>query len=79
MNQGLNTIALSNVTAGQKFMLRLKQNASATGTVGWFTTIRWAEGGTAPTLTATTSKTDTFGFLCVESGSYDGFVIGQNI
>jgi hypothetical protein len=79
MNQGLNNITLSNVTAGQKFLVRLTQNASATGTAGWFSTIRWAEGGSAPTLTTTTSKTDVFGFLCVTSGSYDGFVIGQNI
>ena len=78
MNQGLNNITLTNVTAGQKFVLRLTQNATATGTVSFFGGVRWP-GGTVPTLTATTSKTDVFGFLCVVSGSYDGFIIGQNI
>ena len=78
MNSGLNNITLTNVTAGQKFVLRLTQNATATGTVSFFGGIRWP-GGTVPTLTATTSKTDVFGFLCVVSGSYDGFIIGQNI
>jgi len=78
MNQGLNNITLTNVTAGQKFVLRLTQNASATGIVSFFGGVRWP-AGTTPTLTATTSKTDVFGFLCVVSGSYDGFIIGQNI
>jgi len=78
MNSGLNNITLTNVTAGQKFVLRLTQNASATGIVSFFGGVRWP-AGTTPTLTATTSKTDVFGFLCVVSGSYDGFIIGQNI
>ena len=72
------TLAVSNVTDGQKFMIRLEQNSGGTGLVNFFSNIRWA-GGTAPTLTATVSKVDTFGFLTTTSGNYEGFIIGQNI
>lgn len=33
---------------------------------------------TAPTLTATLNKRDTFGFIRTGANTYDGFVIGQN-
>ena len=72
------TLAVSNVTAGQKFIIRVEQNSAGTGLVNFFSTIRWA-GGTAPTLTATTGQIDTFGFLTTTSGNYEGFIIGQNI
>jgi hypothetical protein len=73
------TLALSNVTAGQKFMIRLKQDTTGSRGVNWFSTTYWAEGGTAPTLTTDPYHSDVFGFLCTTSGYYDGFVIGQNI
>ena len=73
------TLALSNVTAGQKFMVRIKQDTTGSRGVNWFSTVYWAEGGTAPTLTASGLYSDVFGFLCTTSGYYDGFVIGQNI
>ena len=75
---GNRTLALSNVAAGQSFVLRLAQDATGSRTVTWFTTIKWA-GGAAPTLTTTASKTDVFGFICTSAGNYDGFVIGQNL
>lgn len=75
---GNRTLAVSNVSAGQRFMLRLLQDGTGSRTVTWFTTIKWA-GGSAPTLTTTASKADLIGFLCTSAGNYDGFVIGQNI
>lgn len=75
---GNRTLALSNVSVGQCFMLRLSQDGTGSRTVTWFTTIKWA-GGAAPTLTTTAAKADLFGFLCTSSGNYDGFVIGQNL
>lgn len=75
---GNRTLALSNETTGQTFILRLVQDATGSRTVTWFSTIRWA-GGSAPTLTTTANKADTFGFLVTGSGTYDGFIIGQNI
>lgn len=75
---GNRTLALSNATTGQCFVLRLLQDGTGSRTVTWFTTIKWA-GGSAPTLTTTASKADTFGFICTSSNNYDGYVIGQNI
>lgn len=72
------TLALSNETVGQTFVIRLIQNAVGSKTVTWFTTIKW-EGGSAPTLTTTANKTDVFGFICTSAGNYDGFIIGQNL
>lgn len=76
--EGNRTLALSNASVGQVFIIRLVQDATGSRTVTWFSTIKWA-GGSAPTLTTTASKTDVLGFLCTSSGNYDGFVIGQNL
>lgn len=78
MPAGNITIALSNGTAGQCFIIRILQDGTGSRTVSWFTTIRWA-GGIAPTLTTTASKADTVGFEITGSNAYDGFVIGANI
>lgn len=75
---GARTLALSNVTVGQSFVIRLVQDGTGGRTVTWFSTIKWANG-TTPTLTSTLNKTDVFGFICTSSGNYDGFVIGQNL
>ena len=76
---GNRTLALSNVSTGQVFMLELTQDGTGSRTVTWFSTIKWASGGTAPTLTTTANKKDTFGFRCTGSGTYDGYVVGSNI
>ena len=79
MPAGNITIALSNGTAGQCFIVRILQDGTGSRTVTWFTTIKWA-GGSAPTLTTTASKADTMGFEVTTAGSaYDGYVVGQNI
>ena len=78
MPAGNITIALSNGSVNQIFLISITQDSSGSRTVTWFSTIRWA-GGSAPTLTTTASKRDTFGFIRTGSGTYDGFVIGQNV
>ena len=78
MPAGNITIALSNDTNNQIFIVSILQDATGSRTVTWFSTIRWA-GGSTPTLTTTASKRDTFGFIRTGSGTYDGFIIGQNI
>lgn len=79
MPAGNITIAISNGTAGQCFIVRILQDGTGSRTVTWFTTIKWA-GGSAPTLTTTASKADTLGFEVTTAGSaYDGYVVGQNI
>ena len=84
---GLTVFTTTNPNIGQKFIVRISQDAAGggSGTVTWFDGIKWAEGGTTPTLTATASKSDMFGFFCSTtsgvgvSGGFDGFIIGQNI
>lgn len=72
------TLAVSNTTAGQVFLIRLLQDGTGSRTVTWFSTIKWV-GGSAPTLTTTASKADMFGFLCTSTNNYDGYVVGQNL
>lgn len=78
MPAGNITIALSNEQVGQKFLISITQDSVGSRTVTWFATIKWA-GGSAPTLTTTANKRDTFGFIVTSSGNYDGFVVGQNL
>ncbi len=78
MPAGNITIAISNASVGQKFIVEITQDGTGSRTVTWFTTIRWVDG-TAPTLTTTANKRDTFGFIVTGSGTYDGYVVGQNI
>lgn len=78
MPAGNITIALSNATTGQFFAIRILQDGTGSRTVTWFSTIRWA-GGTAPTLTTSASKADMLVFEVTGTGTYDGFVAGQNI
>ncbi len=75
---GNRTLAISNATVGQIFLIRLLQDGTGSRTVTWFTTIKWA-GGAAPTLTTTANKADEFIFMVTSAGNYDGFVVGQNI
>lgn len=75
---GNRTLALSNPTIGQRFIIRLLQDGTGSRTVTWFSTIKWPYAVT-PTLTTTLSKADVFGFICTGSGTYDGFIIGQSL
>jgi hypothetical protein len=78
MPAGNITIAISNATNGQKFIISILQDGTGSRTVTWFTTIRWA-GGSAPTLTTTASKRDIFGFIVTGTGTYDGCVVMENV
>jgi hypothetical protein len=75
---GNRTLALSNASTGQCFIVSLTQDGTGSRTVTWFSTIRWANG-TTPTLTTTASKRDVFAFICTGSNTYDGFIVGQNL
>ena len=72
------TIALTNDTNNQIFTVSILQDGTGSRTVTWFSTIRWANG-TVPVLTTTASKRDMFIFKRTGSGTYDGFIVGQNI
>jgi hypothetical protein len=67
------TIALSNAKVGMFFLLILKQDATGSRTVTWFTTIKW-DGGTAITLTATANKWDSVILYCETAGGSPVFM-----
>lgn len=71
------TFTVANATNNQPFVVSILQGAVVSTIAGWFATVRWS-GGSAPTLTATVGKRDTFGFIRTGANTYDGFVIGQN-
>lgn len=62
--------------SGLQFILMQKQDGTGSRTVTWPSNVRWA-GGTAPTPTATASRTDVFTFI-YEGTYWLGFVGGQN-
>lgn len=66
----------SSPVSGLQFILMQKQDATGSRTVTWPSNVRWA-GGTAPTPTATASRTDVFTFI-YEGTYWLGFVGGQN-
>jgi len=74
---GNRTLAVSNATIGQVFIIKLIQGTGGQ-TVTWFSGIKWG-GGSAPTLTTTATKTDSFGFICTDTNVYEGYILGMNI
>jgi hypothetical protein len=72
------TLAFANPVAGQALITRLGQDGTGSRAIVFPSTIKFT-GGVTPTLTATASKTDVFGFLCTASGFYDGYTVGQNL
>lgn len=75
---GNRILAVSNAKVGQIFIVRLIQDGTGSRTVTWFSNINW-DNGVEPTLTTTAGKTDVFSFIVTASGTYDGYIVGQNI
>ena len=74
---GNRTLAVSNVEAGQSFVITLIQDATGSRTVTWFSDINWDQN-VVPTLTTTATRADVFGFLALDSNDFYGFILGQN-
>jgi hypothetical protein len=68
---GNRTLALSNVIAGQRFTLILKQDGTGSRTVTWFAGVSWP-GGTVPTLTTAANKSDVLTFLALTTTTFLG-------
>lgn len=73
---GNRTLAVSNVSAGQAFLIILKQDGTGSRTVTWWSGIVWA-GASAPTLSTTASRWDIFAFI-YDGTRYFGSIVGQN-
>ena len=85
-------IDFTNGSVGQRFVIRFEQPSGANYSIVYSAvthdadgggspaavTVSWP-GGTAPTMTATNDKADTYGFIVRAEGHFDGYVIGQNI
>jgi hypothetical protein len=70
------TFTFPTATAGQSFMMFLKQDATGSRTVTWPAVVKWP-ASTAPTITATASKGDKFVFTA-DGTNWLGSVAGQN-
>lgn len=73
---GNRTLAVSNVSSGQSFIVILRQDGTGSRTVTWWSSIVWV-GAAAPTLTTTASRWDIFAFI-YDGTRYYGSIVGQN-
>lgn len=76
MPAGNITIATSNVSTGQSFLVSIQQDGTGSRTVTWFSSIKWV-AATAPTLTTTASRWDIFAFF-FDGTNYYGSIVGLN-
>jgi len=79
MPAGNITLAVSNTIVGDRFIVEITQDGGGSRTVTWFGTIRWTSNNTVPTLSTVGSRRDTFGFVVTGAGTYDGYIVGQNL
>jgi hypothetical protein len=70
------TFTFPTATAGESFILLLKQDGTGSRTVTWPGTVKWP-GGTAPTITSTASKLDKYIFTSDGTNWY-GSDAGKN-
>lgn len=78
MPAGNITIAITNETPGQMFLIEIMQDAVGGRTVTWFTTIKWADGA-VPVLATGANKKDITGFIVTGTDTYDGVVAIPNL
>ena len=62
MASGAHTATFSNGNAGARYLIKLIQPGSGSGTMTWPGTVKWP-GGTAPTLSSSGSKVDVLAFM----------------
>jgi hypothetical protein len=73
------TFTQSGFSAGQCFMVVVKQGTGQTYTVTWFATVTWlTSGGTAPVQTTVSNGYTSYGFRCTGSNTFEGYLIATN-
>lgn len=72
------TLAVANMSRGERLLIKIIQDGSGNHTVTWWETIRWA-GGSEPTLTTAGGKADYIAIICTGVDTYDGFVLALNV
>jgi hypothetical protein len=83
LNAAITSFTVSNIpTSGSYYEFNLEFTADGTARAVTWTfssvAVKWP-GGTAPTLTSTSGKKDTFVFYTYDAGTWLGFVAGQNL
>lgn len=75
---GTTTLSVSNVpNSGNAVSIILDLTNGGSGTITWWSNVKWTGGGTAPTLTV--SGRDVLGFFTYDGGvTWTGFVIGKD-
>lgn len=68
-------LAVSNVSAGQAFVVILQQDATGGRTVTWWSNIKWVTG-TPPVLSTAANVYDIFSFI-YDGTNYYGSIVGQ--
>jgi len=71
-------IRVINAEVGKPFLVHVVQDGTGSRTLTWQPTVYWVDA-TAPTLTTTANKRDTFGFIPSNATTYSGYIVGQNI
>lgn len=78
---GNTTLAVSGVQVGDVFMIDVQQAASGGPyTLTHFSGITWmTSDGNAPTMPTTASKRITYGYKCIATSTYLGYLVGKNV
>jgi len=76
LSTNITTLNLNNPVAGGCYMLEIKQGAGPY-TISWPATIKWVNNSAAPTLTATSGRTDIIS-LYYNGTNYAAVLVGQN-
>ncbi len=75
---GSEVFTQSNFTAGQCFLVEVKQGSGTSYTVTWFSTVTWiTAGAAAPVQTTTTNGITTYGFRCTGSNTFYGYLVAS--
>lgn len=76
LSTNITTLTLSNPVAGACYMLEIKQGAGPYS-ITWPATVKWVNNSSAPTLTATSGRTDIIS-LYYNGTNYAAVLVGQN-
>lgn len=73
------TFSVVNAVKGCVFIVKVKQGVGTSFTNTWFGGINWiTSGGTAPVQTTTSNGVSTYGFICMSTDVYDGYLVGKS-
>lgn len=72
------TFTFPTPAAGKNFEVHLIQDGTGSRTATWPAAVKWVNSITAPTLTVTASRRDTFAFVATDGTNWLGYFTGAN-